>query len=99
MGAQRWRKEHRDQYYFRKLNRQERKTRKHSKKLQRHHLLNRVNGGTYALNNILMLAPERHAQWHKLFKNDDPQYIIDVLTRMCRMKGYALKPTYMEEEI
>ena len=88
--ARQWRQENQSRYFFRKLNREKKQQRKRNKKLQKHHLLNKCRGGTYAPTNILMLAPQRHAEWHRLFRNSDPEYIIAVLRRMCRMKGYQL---------
>jgi hypothetical protein len=30
----------------------------------------------------------KHNEWHRVFKNSDPEYIVRVLQRMMRMKGY-----------
>jgi len=65
-----------------------RKENRRKKKLSRHHLLNRCRQGTDCDENILMLTLEHHREWHRLFKNSDPEYIIAVLTRMMRMKHY-----------
>ena len=56
----------------------------------RHHLMNKCRGGNTSPENILMLKTWKHDIWHRLFKNSDPEYIIAVLKRMCRMKGYVL---------
>ena len=51
------------------------KKRKHSKvwqrsgKTNRHHIVNKVNGGTWALENIIVWDTEVHAAWHFLFQN------------------------------
>lgn len=72
----------REQHKFKKPNRK-RKVRK-----SRHHLRNKVNGGRDCDANMLILSVEKHREWHILFKNSDPEYIIRVLQRMIRMKGY-----------
>jgi len=37
------------------------------KKLTRHHILNRKDGGTEAIHNIILLRNEKHESWHNLF--------------------------------
>lgn len=75
-----WRKRNR-------LARLERRRRKQAGK-NRHHLLNKVRGGDCSPENLLVLKKTKHEAWHTLFKNSDPEYIIAVLERMMKMKGY-----------
>jgi len=62
---------------------------KHKVRKSRHHLRNKVNGGIDVTANILILKVEKHHEWHHLFRNSDPEYIINVLQRMIRMKEYS----------
>ena len=90
--AKEWRRNHRQEFNFRKLHRAEKRAKQHRLHgKNRHHLINKCRGGDFSPSNILILNIEKHNEWHRLFKNSDPQYIIDVLTRMCRMKGYPLR--------
>ena len=65
-----------------------RKSKKRRRYITRHHLTNKVNGGTNHDSNILLLEWERHHQvWHKLFGNLSLEQIIVCLQRIARMKG------------
>jgi hypothetical protein len=57
-----------------------------SNRKNRHHLKNRVYGGSDLPNNILSLDTERHKAWHFLFGNLDLQGAIRLLIRLKRMK-------------
>ena len=59
-----------------------------SRRQNKHHLLNKCRGGDFSPENILWLKVWKHNEWHRVFKNSDPEYIIKVLQRMMRMKGY-----------
>ena len=54
----------------------------------KHHLLNACRRGTSTSENLLWLDITKHNNLHKIFKNDDPEYVIMVLDRMMDMKGY-----------
>jgi hypothetical protein len=55
----------------------------------RHHLLNRCQGGSMANENLVWLKIEEHHQnWHQLFNNSDPEHVILLLDRLMTMKGY-----------
>ena len=71
-------------WHYRKPNRTVRKSRKQN----RHHLKNKCRGGDFSPENILWLKVWKHDLWHRVFKNSDPEYIVKVLQRMMRMKGY-----------
>ena len=60
----------------------------------RHHLLNKCRGGDFSPQNIIMLKVDKHNEWHRIFRNSDPEDIIRVLLRMCRMKGYPLHENF-----
>ena len=74
----------RRKYRFRKPNRR----RHYSRRQNRHHLKNKCRGGDFSPENILWLKVWKHNEWHRVFKNSDPEYIVAVLQRMMRMKGY-----------
>jgi len=63
------------------------KPKKQGRKLTRHHLKNKVHGGSDASWNILMLNPEHHRLWHMLFHNLDIPGVIRLLQRIQRIKG------------
>ena len=54
----------------------------------RHHLLNECRKGQSTSENLLWLDITKHNMLHKIFKNDDPEYVILALDRMMTMKGY-----------
>jgi hypothetical protein len=54
----------------------------------RHHLLNKCRGGTRMDENMVWMYIEKHNLFHKIFHNDDPEYIIMALDRLMDMKGY-----------
>jgi len=62
------------------------KKRKSSRKMNRHHLVNKCNGGTMSINNILWIYINRHHVWHELFKNLDLEQVIELLIRVKRAK-------------
>ena len=47
----------------------------------RHHLVNRVNGGNRHPSNLLLINIERHHAWHKLFRNLNLDQVIELLIR------------------
>ena len=57
-------------------------------KRNRHHLVNKVRGGDFSPENISLLKIWKHNQWHCIFKNSDPEYVVAVLTRWLRMRRY-----------
>jgi hypothetical protein len=90
MGAKRWRQQHPEAFHFRKRNRRHKNDRKHYRKRlgrNRHHLTNKCRGGDFSPQNLVWLKVWKHDQWHKVFRNSDPEYVIAVLQRLCRMKG------------
>jgi len=62
------------------------KKRKSSRKMNRHHLVNKCNGGTMSINNILWIYINRHHEWHTLFHNLDLEQVIELLIRVKRAK-------------
>lgn len=61
----------------------------------RHHLLNKCQGGGVATSNILWLKLEKHSAWHNLFKNSPPEDIVkklsdaaDTMEETMGTKGY-----------
>ena len=55
------------------------------RKLTRHHNVNRINGGTDMLSNIIMLRNEKHQFWHAIFKNLSFKEAADILLRADKM--------------
>lgn len=53
-----------------------------------HHLRNRCRQGSSTSENLLWIDIQKHRCLHEIFKNDDPEYVILVLDRMMKMKGY-----------
>jgi hypothetical protein len=52
------------------------------KKMNRHHLINKCQGGTWDLHNILWIYINKHQVWHSLFKNLDLDQVIALLQRV-----------------
>jgi hypothetical protein len=91
-GPKRWRQQNRDSFHFKKLNRFQKLTRKRAHGGQNsHHLTNKCRGGDCSPENLLRLKVEKHEIWHKLFRNSDPEKIIEVLQRLMRMKNYQMQ--------
>lgn len=61
------------------------------KKITRHHLKSRFNGGGDQAWNILKLKAERHSIWHRLFGHKEIPEIIKLLERVQRMKDRLRK--------
>lgn len=38
-----------------------------------------------------MLKVDKHNEWHRIFKNSDPEYIVAVIMRTLLMKKYPIK--------
>ena len=55
-------------------------------KTNRHHMVNKMNGGRATEDNMLVMDERRHAAWHLLFKNMDFLQVIELLKRCYRMK-------------
>lgn len=55
-------------------------------KRNRHHLLNKVNGGESTKQNLLWIKIERHRSWHFLFDNLNLEEVIQLLIRVKRAK-------------
>ena len=53
----------------------------------RHHWLNKCNGGTWTVDNISYLHIDRHDWWHKIFKNLNLDEVIELLIRIRRIKS------------
>lgn len=61
----------------------------------RHHLIPRSPGGDNALSNLLLIRIDRHVYWHKIFGTATLEEVLELLTRMKRMKErqrYAVLP-------
>lgn len=56
--------------------------RKFRNKMNKHHLVNKCNGGTSDIQNILWIYMERHSMWHTLFNNLDLGQVIELLIRV-----------------
>ena len=67
-----------------------------SRRKNRHHLRNKCRGGDFSPSNIALLKIWKHNQWHRVFRNSDPEYIIRVLLRLCRMKHYPISEDILE---
>jgi hypothetical protein len=72
--------------YFRHLRHKNRN--RYCRRKNRHHLLNKCRGGSRCDENMLWMDIEKHNLLHRIFRNDDPEYIMLVLDRMMDMKGY-----------
>ena len=62
---------------------------KHGKrkfKMNRHHLINKCNGGQATVQNLLWIYRERHEVWHALFANLNLDEVIELLIRVKRAK-------------
>lgn len=55
-------------------------------KRNRHHLLNKINGGLSTKQNLLWIKIERHRCWHLLFDNLNIEEVIQLLIRVKRAK-------------
>ena len=56
------------------------------KKWNRHHLVPRSRQGSDAMQNLLRLDRDIHANWHKVFGNRTLDEVIRLLTRIKRAK-------------
>jgi hypothetical protein len=70
----------------------------------RHHITNKVFGGTMSPHNLLLMDRHRHNAWHLLFKNMSFLDVVYLLLRVLRIKGHADYPesesileTYLDE--
>lgn len=52
----------------------------------RHHIINRVNGGSMVRQNLLIMDTNRHRAWHLLFKDLSFDEAAALLTRCAEMK-------------
>ena len=52
----------------------------------RHHLVNKMNGGTNHPSNLLLIKIERHKCWHGLFRNLNLDEAIKLLIRLKKAK-------------
>ena len=90
-GPKSWRQKNRNNFHFKKLNRFQKLNGKRAHGGQnRHHLTNKCRGGDCSPENLLQLKIWKHELWHRLFKNSDPEYVIEVLQCMMRMKEYRM---------
>lgn len=69
---------------MRKSNRQRKVDKRLS--MNKHHLLNRVNGGCDKSWNIAILNIEKHQYWHRVFGNKSLEEVIELLLRFKRIK-------------
>lgn len=53
----------------------------------RHHWLNRCNGGEWTIDNISYLHIDRHDWWHRIFKNLSLDEVISLLIRIKNIKS------------
>ena len=51
-------------------------------KMNRHHLVNKVNGGGANMQNILWIKVDRHQFWHRIFGNLSLDEVITLLLRV-----------------
>jgi hypothetical protein len=58
-----------------------------ARRLTRHHIVNKVDGGDNHISNIIKLTRERHTIWHTLFRNLDIDGAIALLQRVKRIKA------------
>jgi hypothetical protein len=65
-----------------------------TRRMTRHHLTNRFCGGNDAPNNILILEENRHAAWHLIFGNANPEQAIAIIRRMIAIKGWDDETTH-----
>ena len=57
----------------------------HKRIRSKHHIKNKVNGGTLTPDNIIMLRMEKHRAWHQLFHNMSFLEAAEVLIRANQM--------------
>ena len=55
--------------------------------MNRHHWLNKSQGGQSNKQNVSWLKIERHRAWHELFGNLSLDEAIELLTRLKQIKG------------
>lgn len=55
--------------------------------MNRHHWLNKCQGGEWTVDNISYLHVERHDWWHRVFGNLSLDEAIAVLTRLRQIKS------------
>ena len=60
--------------------------RKRKRKLSKHHIKNRCQGGDKRTANILMIYRDKHDIWHKLFGHLTLRQAAYLLLRLARMK-------------
>jgi hypothetical protein len=57
-----------------------------SGKFNRHHIVNKTNGGSSKPSNILKMDVNRHRAWHFLFRNMSFQEVAELLLRCQKIK-------------
>jgi hypothetical protein len=67
-----------------------RRVKPRKRKMSKHHLTARSQGGTGTPENILNLWRDRHDLWHVLFGNNSLEQIILILQRIVQMKRRGL---------
>ena len=73
------------------------KQKKRKRRITRHHLKNRINGGDSSPENMLKLTQDRHNLLHVLFGNLDLYDIVILLVRIGRLKRYHhINPKFRE---
>jgi hypothetical protein len=72
----------------RRSNRRFEKKWKRSKHFNKHHIKNKVRGGSASPENMLTMDIERHNAWHFLFKNMDFYEVAQLLLRTIKAKKH-----------
>ena len=62
--------------------------RKKLDKRDRHHLRPKSRGGNNHPSNLLLIDKHKHELWHQLWGTRTLDEVLNLLTRMARMKGY-----------
>ena len=62
--------------------------RKKLDKRDKHHLLPKSRGGKNHPSNLLLIDKHKHELWHQLWGTRSLEEVLNLLTRMARMKGY-----------
>ncbi len=60
----------------------------------RHHIVNKSNGGSNSRHNLLLIHIERHRAWHECFGNRSIREVIVALERLERAKKKQRRRSY-----
>jgi hypothetical protein len=66
------------------------RNKKKVRRMVKHHITNRCKGGKNVPSNLILLKENREKAWHQVFGNKSFEEVIELLQRVCKIKGRNL---------